>query len=80
MGYREAAKNDVAQIQRVRHSVKENVLSDPSLVPDADVIDYITHRGKGWVYEEDETIVGFAIADVLGTNIWALFIEPEYEG
>lgn len=80
MLFREATPDDVPQIQRVRHSVKENVLSDPGLVPDADVLDYITRRGKGWVCEADERIVGFAIADVPGTNIWALFIEPEYEG
>ena len=80
MRFREATADDIAQIQRVRHSVKENVLSDPGLVPDADVFDYISNRGKGWVCEEDETIVGFSIADVKGNNIWALFIQPEYEG
>lgn len=80
MQFREATTNDVAQIQRVRHSVKENVLSDPSLVPDSDVIDYITVRGKGWVCEDGERIVGFSIADVAANNIWALFLEPEYEG
>lgn len=80
MTFREATIADVAQIQRVRHSVKENVLSDPSLVPDADVIDYITRRGKGWVAEDAARIVGFAIADVQGSNVWALFLEPEQEG
>lgn len=80
MRFREARPEDIAQIQRVRHSVKENVLSDPNLVPDADVHDYITNRGKGWVCEDSQHIIGFSIADVQGANIWALFIEPEYEG
>ena len=80
MRFREATANDIAQIQRVRHSVKENVLSDPSLVPDSDVLDYITQRGKGWVCEDGERIVGFSIADTKGNNIWALFVEPGYEG
>ena len=80
MRFREATVKDVAQLQIVRHSVKENVLSDPNLVPDADVIDYITNRGKGWVCEDGERIVGFSIADIKGANVWALFIEPEYEG
>lgn len=80
MLYREAMPGDIPQLQRVRHSVKENVLSDPSLVPDADVLEYITRRGKGWVCEAAGKIVGFAIADVAGNNVWALFIEPEYEG
>lgn len=80
MLFREATPGDVPQLQRVRHLVKENVLSDPGLVPDSDVLDYITRRGKGWVCEADERIVGFAIADLLATNVWALFIQPEYEG
>ncbi len=48
---REARIEDIPQIQRVRNSVKENILSDPSLVSDADCEEYITKRGKGWVYE-----------------------------
>ena len=80
MIFREATTRDVAQIQHVRNAVKENVLSHPSLVPDADVIEYITNRGKGWVAEDGEGLVGFAIADVVGANIWALFLLPEYEG
>jgi len=80
MQYREARITDIPQIQRVRHSVKENVLSDPSLVTDADVEDYLTRRGKGWVCEADDAIVGFAIADLQDHNIWALFLLPAFEG
>ena len=80
MIFREALITDIPQIQIVRNEVKENVLSDPSLVPDKDVEDYITRRGKGWVCETDNRIVGFAIADLQDNNIWALFIQPEYEG
>ncbi len=76
---REAILTDIPQIQIVRHLVKENVLSDPSLVPDSDVADYITHRGKGWVCEIDNQIVGFAIADLQDHNIWALFLHPDFE-
>jgi len=80
MTFREATIQDISQIQRVRNAVKENVLSDPGLVTDADCADYITRRGKGWVCEEDGRIVGFSIADLLGNNIWALFLDPDYEG
>jgi GNAT superfamily N-acetyltransferase len=80
MLFREATVQDIPQVQQVRNAVKENVLSDPALVPDKDVEDYITRRGKGWVCEADERIVGFSIADVQGNNIWALFLQPEYEG
>ena len=80
MIFREALITDIPQIQIVRNEVKENVLSDPSLVPDKDVEDYITRRGKGWVCETDNRIVGFAIADLQDNNIWALFIQPGHEG
>jgi ribosomal protein S18 acetylase RimI-like enzyme len=79
MIFREARTLDIPQMQAVRHSVKENTLSDPALVRDADVEDYITRRGKGWVCEVDDTVVGFGIADLTGYNIWALFIHPNYE-
>ncbi len=77
--FREAQTTDINQIQIVRHSVKENVLSDPSLVTDKDCEEYLTVRGKGWICETDDQIVGFAIADLKENNIWALFIKSEYE-
>jgi GNAT superfamily N-acetyltransferase len=80
MIFREAKAADIPQIQVVRHSVKENVLSDPALVTDADCDEYITNRGKGWVCEIEHNIVGFAIADLKENNIWALFVDPRYEG
>jgi GNAT superfamily N-acetyltransferase len=80
MNIRDAEIKDIYQIQVVRNLVKENQLSDPALVPDSDVADYITSRGKGWVCEIDGEIVGFAIADLVDNNIWALFIHPDFEG
>lgn len=77
---REATVNDITQIQVVRNSVKENMLSDPALVTDKDCEEFITLRGKGWVCEMDQRIVGFAIADLKENNIWALFLLPDYEG
>lgn len=80
MRFREAELADIPQIQVVRHAVKENTLSDPSLVPDSDVADWITRRGKGWVCEVDGKVIGFAIADLQDHNIWALFVDPAFEG
>jgi ribosomal protein S18 acetylase RimI-like enzyme len=79
MIFREARTQDIPQIQFVRNSVKENRLSDPALVTDKDVEDYINNRGKGWVCEIDTTIVGFAIISVTDHNVWALFIQPGYD-
>lgn len=80
MIFREAKIDDIIQIQKVRNSVKENMLSNPALVSDQDCEDFMFNRGKGWVCEVDNRIVGFAIADLVENNIWALFLLPEFEG
>lgn len=77
---REAVIEDIEVIQTIRNAVRENRLSDPSKVTNSDVQDYILNRGKGWVYEHDGKIAGFAIGDLQDANIWALFILPDMEG
>ena len=77
--FREAKAPDIRQMQVIRHSVKENILSDPALVTDEDCKEYITIRGKGWVCEAGKTMAGFAIADLKDNSIWALFLLPEFE-
>ena len=79
MIFRQALITDIPQIQVVRNAVTENTMSDPALVPDKDVADYITNRGKGWVCEINKTIVGFAIVSVTDNNVWALFILPGFD-
>ena len=80
MIFREALVGDIKNMQIVRNSVKENVLSDPSFVTDKDCENYIKIRGKGWVCDIDNAVIGFAIADLQENNIWALFLQPGYEG
>ncbi len=80
MIFREAKISDIKQMQVVRNSVKENQLSDPALVPDKDYEAFMFVRGKGWVCEMESKIIGFAIADLKESNIWALFVSPEHEG
>ena len=75
----EAVLADIADIHRVRLSVRENVLADPSRVTDADIARVIANTGKGWVCRIDGTIRGFSFADGQTRNIWALFIEPGFE-
>ena len=76
---REAKIDDIQQIQVVRNSVKENTLSNPALVTDDHVNEFLFTRGKGWVCELNKTIVGFAIVDFKENNIWALFLHPDFE-
>ena len=79
MLFREAGTTDIPQIQVVRNSVKENMLSKPALVTDSDCENYLVNRGKGWVCEIDGRIVGFAIADLVDHNVWALFVQPGFD-
>ena len=79
MIFREAHINDIKQIQVVRNAVKENTLSDPALVTDADCQEYLFNRGKGWVCLTEKVVVGFSIVDLKDKNIWALFVHPDYE-
>jgi len=79
MIFRQAQTADIPRIQIVRNSVKENALSNPGLVTYNDCKEFITRRGKGWVCEIGNQIVGFAIADLQDHNVWALFIQPGYE-
>lgn len=80
MIFREAFSQDIAQMHFVRMAVKENALSNPAFITEADYEEYITQKGKGWVCEMEGKIVGFAIADLKENNIWALFIHPDFEG
>ena len=79
MIFREANINDIKEIQRVRNTVTENRLSNPALVSDNDVREFILNRGRGWVCEVDDKIAGFAIVDLEENNVWALFVEPGFD-
>lgn len=65
-------------MQIVRNSVKENQLSNPTLIKDADYEEYLLSRGKGWICEVNNSVVGFAVVDLQENNIWALFVTPIY--
>ena len=80
MNFRQAIPEDIPQIQIVRNSEKENQLSNPNLIPDDLVEEFITKRGKGFVCEIDDKIVGFSIVDFVENNVWALFLLPDFEG
>ena len=44
LNFREATADDIAQIQIVRNSVKENILLNPDLVTDELCLEFITSR------------------------------------
>jgi GNAT superfamily N-acetyltransferase len=74
---READRKDIPAMHRVRTSVTENRLT--SRISEADYIPAIELHGKGWVVEEKDEVVGFAVGDARDGNIWALFVHPDHE-
>ena len=75
---RQAGRDDIAAIQRVRHSVRENRLTSRT-ISDAEVQRYLELLGRGWVIEVRDEVVAFAIGDATIGNIWALFVDPRFE-
>ena len=80
MIFREATLEDIPFLSAVRLSVKENALSDPRRITPEMYESYLSTKGKGWVCEVDGKIVGFSVASLDDGSIWALFVEPGYEG
>ena len=80
MKIREAVRLDIPEIMAIRLAVKENQLSDPSSVTYDLCLDYLTRWGKGWVWEIDSKVVGFSIVDMQEKNVWALFLDSNFEG
>lgn len=78
MTIREANTEDIPGLIEVRGAVRENILS--SVIPVERIVAGLEVRGKGWVAEEGEHIVGFSMADLEESMIWALFLLPDWEG
>jgi GNAT superfamily N-acetyltransferase len=66
-------------MHRVRLAVRENVLSNPARITEADYVEALDVAGLTWVVEADGEIVGFATGYRTG-SVWALFVHPDHEG
>ena len=75
---REAEERDIAAIQQVRASVRENRLVS-TVISDDDVRRAIEVTGRGWVVEQEGAVVAFAIGNGTDGNVWALFVHPDHE-
>jgi GNAT superfamily N-acetyltransferase len=67
-------------MSRIRLSVTENVLSNPSRVTTQMYEDYLEKDGRGWVAEVEGSIAAFCYAEKHNASIWALFVSPDHEG
>ncbi len=80
MNYRQATSADINAMMKIRNSVNENKLSDPTKVSTQMYLDYLDKLGRGWVCEIENRVVGFCYADKVNHSIWALFIDSSVEG
>ena len=79
MVFREAKVEDIPALTEIRLSVTENILSAPRKVTPEMYAAYLNVLGKGWLCEVEGEVVGFSVASLKDTSIWALFVKPGYE-
>lgn len=80
MFFREATNKDIENMHRLQTAGRENNFSTlPGITLD-DFQELIKGRGKGWVCELDDEIVGCAIVNLEDATVWSLYVLPEHEG
>lgn len=77
---RPALLEDIPAMHALRLGVRENRLSDPSRVTQADYERRLAQPGASWVAEVNGSIAGFTIADFPSRSVWALFVKADFEG
>ena len=78
--FRQALAGDIPQMARIRLAVTENVLRDPARVTMQMYADFLEKDGRGWVAQIDGATVAFSYANRIDGSIWALFVDPDFEG
>jgi GNAT superfamily N-acetyltransferase len=76
---RRATPADIPRIMEIRDVVRENRLSDPSRATAADVLWQIAHSPIH-LWDERGSIKGFSAGDPRDGSIFALFVDPAFEG
>jgi len=74
-----ATRVDIPRLMEIRSAVRENRLADPSRVTLADYHWFIDHAGVH-VWDEGGFIKGLSAGDPRDGSIWALFVDPAFEG
>ena len=76
---RKATRTDLLRIFEIRAAVKENKLSDPRRVT-VEMCEWFIDHAAFWLWEEDGVVQGFSAADPRDGTIFALFMDPAFEG
>jgi GNAT superfamily N-acetyltransferase len=78
--FREAVFDDIPHMSRIRLAVTENALRDPARITPQMYADFLEEDGRGWVALVDGKIAAFSYANRIDGSIWALFVEPRFQG
>ena len=75
---------DISEIMRIRMSVRENHMGVEEMaaigITPQSIEEMIKANPCAFVAQLNGSILGFAIADIVGAELFALFIEPRFEG
>lgn len=80
LNVRQACEADIFAMSTVRLAVTENRLRDPTRITYDMYVDYLDKLGRSWVCEVDGKVAGFGCANKREAFIWALFVDPAFEG
>src|SRR5262245_48970474 len=75
---RKATRADYPRISEIRFAVRENELSNPEAI--GPTVEWIFDHSTFWVWEEGGAIQGFSAGDPRDGSIFALFVDPSWEG
>lgn len=75
---RQADPADIPALWRIRLDVRENLLNPARVPPGA--VEWFVQNAPVWVWDEGGEVRGFSAGDPRDGSIWALFIDPAWEG
>jgi GNAT superfamily N-acetyltransferase len=84
MRFREIEARDVPELFAVRVATRENALSREELarlgITEGTVLAMLETTHRGWLCEEDDQLVGFAMGNRENGEVWVIALLPDYEG
>lgn len=76
---RVASAADIPIMHRIRRSVRENRLSRSTTIVERSYVPFTRSRSI-WVAEWGGEVAGFGAVDARRNRVWALFVDPAFEG
>lgn len=84
MKFREIQEHDITDLFVVRVATRENALSRGQLarlgINEESLLAMLKTTHRGWLCEEDNRVVGFAMGNRDNGEMWVIALLPDYEG